>query len=209
MIELIMIRHGMTQGNRERRYLGSTDEVLCQEGILQLEEKKLAYHRRIADVQMIFSSPMKRCLETAEVFFPGKNKQIIDEYRECHFGDFENKNHQELKGNPEYQKFIDSGGREQFPNGESRIQFQNRCLQGFQKMMDQIQLEEISRAVLFLHGGTIMSILSYLPYYGGDIQNQPGDYFDYMCKNGEGYKVYVQIEEGKVQFKKVEQFFDC
>ena len=36
----ILIRHGQTQGNRERRYIGCrTDEPLCPEGIAQLQNR--------------------------------------------------------------------------------------------------------------------------------------------------------------------------
>ena len=32
-----LIRHALTQGNLEGRYIGQTDESLCKEGIEQLE----------------------------------------------------------------------------------------------------------------------------------------------------------------------------
>ena len=41
-MQLFLIRHGMTKGNLEKRYIGCSDEVLCQEGIRQLEEKRNA-----------------------------------------------------------------------------------------------------------------------------------------------------------------------
>ena len=35
----ILIRHGMTRGNMEKRYVGCrTDESLCPEGIAQLKQ---------------------------------------------------------------------------------------------------------------------------------------------------------------------------
>ena len=38
-MELILIRHGITQGNLERRYLGQrNDQSLAREGIRQLED---------------------------------------------------------------------------------------------------------------------------------------------------------------------------
>ena len=35
MKEIILIRHGATAGNLERRYIGRTDEPLCEQGRLQ------------------------------------------------------------------------------------------------------------------------------------------------------------------------------
>ena len=61
----ILIRHGMTEGNKERRYVGCrTDEPLCAEGTARLE--KQAY----PEADRVFVSPMKRCLETATILYP-------------------------------------------------------------------------------------------------------------------------------------------
>ena len=40
MIHLLFIRHGATAGNLEKRYIGSTDEPLCDIGIAQVEALK-------------------------------------------------------------------------------------------------------------------------------------------------------------------------
>ena len=53
------------------------------------------------EVQNIYISPLKRCVQTAEILFPGELVHIIDELAECDFGEFENKNYKELDGNPQ------------------------------------------------------------------------------------------------------------
>ena len=64
----------------------------------------------LSEVQAVYASPMIRCTQTAGILFPGKKLNIIDELAECDFGEFENKNYQELDGNEHYQSWIDSGG---------------------------------------------------------------------------------------------------
>lgn len=45
-IELYLIRHGMTLGNVEHRYIGrQTDEPLSEDGRQQLEKEKTNGHR--------------------------------------------------------------------------------------------------------------------------------------------------------------------
>ena len=66
-MRVYLIRHGQTKGNLEKRYVGSTDESLTREGAKGLLEKRGRY----SPVEMVFASPMKRCLETAEILFPG------------------------------------------------------------------------------------------------------------------------------------------
>lgn len=179
MTEIVLVRHGKTAGNLKGRYIGSrTDEPLCPEGIAELQKKEAVL------VDRIFVSPMKRCLETAELLWPGKLKEqapeIVPDFRECDFGDFENKNYKELDGNPDYQAWIDSGGTLPFPNGESMDAFKRRCQEAFAQIVQQLKGEEEIRAALVVHGGTIMAILE---QYGFP-QKQ---YFDYQVKNGCGY----------------------
>ena len=82
MLKLYLIRHGQTPGNKLSRYIGTTDEPLSDEGREFL--KKLSYPMP----EELFVSPRLRCVETAEIFFPGKQLHIIEELSECNFGEF-------------------------------------------------------------------------------------------------------------------------
>lgn len=190
MAELILIRHGKTAGNLLGRYIGSrTDEPLCDEGREELAGKQLP------EVERLYVSPMKRCVETAEILWPGfdrKKMQKVTDLRECDFGDFENKNYKELSGNGDYQAWIDSNGTLSFPNGESMDAFKSRCLEAFARIVEEVSGAEqewiasgktgIFRAGIVVHGGTIMAILEQYGY-------PKAAYFDYQVKNGCGYRL--------------------
>lgn len=180
-VTLVLIRHGETQANKERRYLGKTDVPLSESG----REKLLRYQRekRYPEVQFLFVSPMKRCMETAQLLYPGLRPTVIPEWEEMDFGRFEYKNYTDLKNNPHYQAWIDSGGVLAFPEGESREQFTGRCERGFERMCDMLRLikrndGEPVRAGVIVHGGTIMALLSGHGEKG---------YFDCQVPNGGGY----------------------
>lgn len=79
--KLILIRHGMTAGNREKRYIGMTDEKLCPIGREALNQEKKRSLYPAAD--LLFSSPLVRCLETAAILYPGQEPLIIEASREC------------------------------------------------------------------------------------------------------------------------------
>ena len=190
MAELILIRHGKPAGNLLGRYIGSrTDEPLCDEGREELAGKQLP------EVERLYVSPMKRCVETAEILWPGfdrKKMQKVTDLRECDFGDFENKNYKELSGNGDYQAWIDSNGTLPFPNGESMDAFKSRCLEAFARIVEGVSGAEqewlasgktgIFRAGIVVHGGTIMAILEQYGY-------PKAAYFDYQVKNGCGYRL--------------------
>lgn len=179
MIKLWLIRHGKTEGNKLARYIGTTDEPLCQEGIEFL--KKMDYPK----VQEIYVSPLRRCVQTAEILFPEKPVHIIEELAECDFGEFENKNYKELSDDPRYQAWIDSNGIMAFPGGESKEECAVRNLEGFQRAVTTCIRENISEAALVVHGGTIMNIMEAyaLP---------KKEFYEWHVGNGCGYLVELE-----------------
>ena len=181
MEKIIFIRHGKTEGNLRKAYIGRTDESLCHEGISELEKK----HYPAADI--IISSPMKRCIETAEIIYPKVPVKIYDDLRECDFGDFEDKNYEQLNGDVNYQAWIDSGGKIPFPNGEAHENFTERCCNAFIKAVSENADDVIAFVV---HGGTVMSVLE---RFG---EPKKG-YYDYMIKNGCGY--VTEYNDGKIR----------
>ena len=176
MLKIWLIRHGMTEGNRYQRYIGVTDEPLCEEGRELLG--KFTYPKP----QAVFVSPLKRCLETAAILFGDPKVRIIDQLAECDFGEFENKNYQELSGDPRYQAWIDSNGILAFPGGESKDECATRNLEGFQRAVSACIREEITEAALVVHGGTIMNIMEQyaLP---------KKEFYEWHVGNGCGYLV--------------------
>ena len=181
MLKIWLIRHGMTEGNRHQRYIGVTDEPLCEEGRELLG--KFTYPKP----QAVFVSPLKRCLETAAILFGDPKVRIIDQLAECDFGEFENKNYQELDGHEHYQSWIDSGGLLPFPGGESREEFKRRNVTGFQKAVNGCLRNGISLAALVVHGGTIMNVME-------EYADEDRSFYDWHVQNGKGYEVEIDPE---------------
>jgi len=184
VLRIYLIRHGKTYGNSLGRYNGTTDEGLCEEGIANLTG------RHYPEAQGVYVSPLKRCIQTANLIYKTQKQQIIEELAECDFGDFENKNHKELADNPDYQKWVDSEGTLPFPGGESQEEFRNRCLKGFQKVVHDCIKKERKSAVIVAHGGTIMSIMD---AYADAEQ----DFYSWHADNGSGYE--VELDEKRWQ----------
>lgn len=182
-MKYILIRHGRTQGNLEGRYIGCrTDEPLCKQGI---DELRAAHYPH---VERVFVSPMKRCMQTAQLLYPNSPLQVVDDLRECDFGDFENLSYKELNGRADYQAWIDSGGESPFPNGESRCAFAARCVLAFDQA---IQSTAKEACAFIVHGGTIMAIME-------AYARPKGSYFDFQVPNGNGF-----VLEGNGQYLKL------
>lgn len=167
---ITLIRHGATASNERKAYIGITDEPLSKIGVSQIKS------RSYPKADIVFSSPLIRCIETANIIYPERKINIIDNLRETDFGIFEGKNYQDLSDNADYQSWIDSGGTASFPGGESREEAVARSIHGFESILH--LSGEAKQISVIAHGGTIMSILSH--YFGGD-------YYSYHIENGEGY----------------------
>lgn len=206
-MKIYLIRHSLTAGNLKKRYIGRTDEELCPEGRKLLEDRLQRGLYPAAD--RIFTSPRKRCVQTAQMLYPGQELTVVDELAECDFGSFENKSYDDLKDTREYQRWLDSGGSADFPGGESREGFAGRTLRGFVKALrlcgygygqrgyGQCAYEKrqhagggqksgpgVFAAAFVVHGGTIMSIMERYAV-------PKGEYYDFQIGNGEGYELIL------------------
>ncbi len=190
-IELLLLRHGATRSNEEDRYLGQTDEPLSEAGEQELLRKKPNLSMKQPD--LLFSGPMTRCRESAQLLFDVQ-PILIPEWTEMDFGDFEGKSYRELSGDPDYQAWIDSGGTLAFPGGESREEFIERSKRGLDRMLTAVSewnktnrpAGDLVRIAAVVHGGTIMALLS---------SQTGGEYFDFQAKCGEGYLLHLSADE--------------
>ncbi|MDS0526565.1 histidine phosphatase family protein [Clostridium sp. SHJSY1] len=181
MIKIILIRHSKTQGNLYKRYIGKTDEELSLEGIEIIKSKEFPA------VQVVYSSPMKRCVETSKLIYKDMNSIIYDDLSECDFGDFENKNYEDLKDDIYYQKWIDSNGTIAFPKGEKHETFKLRCVRAFDEVVDNITESKFNLAAMVVHGGTIMAILEKYSY-------PHKDFYNWQVENCCGYLIEINEE---------------
>lgn len=168
---IYLIRHERTQGNLERRYIGATDQSLCPVGRAALAG------RTMPPVDAVYASPLLRCRETAALLFPQNEARIVENFRECSFGAFENRTYEELKDDPAYRAWLDCGDETPPPGGESRPQQRERSVRAFREIVSQHGAGET--LALVVHGGTIMCLLEAL--------EASHRFYDWQVPNGGGF----------------------
>ncbi len=183
-MEVSFIRHFQTQGNRERRYIGCTDE-----SILMTEISKGQY-KLYPPAEILISSPMLRCRETAELLYKRTPDLVCEKLKETDFGSFEGKNYEELKDDPQYQQWLESNGTMPFPEGESHLEFLKRSREGFEIVVEDLIKKGCNQAVFVVHGGTIMAILS-------GYSDSESEFYDWQIENGNGYRAYLDEDSWK------------
>lgn len=174
-----VLRHGMTDANEKGIYIGKTDLPLSPKGAAEIAAKTDEFY--YPAVHRVYSSPLKRCTETAEIIFPETEIVKVDDMRELDFGDFENKSVEELINNPDYRKWLKGGKDTRTPNGESLGEMTARTYTGLHSIIMDMMNEGITHSALITHSGIISNMLSCfgLPKYSPDILNAPfGEGFD-------------------------------
>ncbi|AKP67955.1 histidine phosphatase family protein [Companilactobacillus ginsenosidimutans] len=109
MVELYVIRHGETDTNKEVRINGrSTDMPLNETGIKQAHE--LAEEIDISKFDYIYTSPMKRALQTAKILNQGVDDELIQDERlyEADYGSWDGVKESELYA--KYPQTFDDNG---------------------------------------------------------------------------------------------------
>lgn len=154
--KIYLIRHAQCEGADLGKYIGHTDAPLSEEGKAELMQMSEDYIYPYP--QVVFSSPLKRCTETASILFPDKDPIIIDGLIECNFGEFENKSAEELAGNEDFSGWLE--GKNGPPFGETSKDFGKRIYTTFEKIADGMMKSGVFEAAIVTHGGVIGAILS-------------------------------------------------
>ncbi len=155
---LLLVRHGETTDNAERRPRGQGHGALNELGLAQAD----AIGRRLARVEFshLYSSDLHRAEQTARAIasLTGHEMRTCTCLRERHFGVWQGQLWSEIKTTyPETWAAYHAGDPDmQMPDGESTRQLQQRSVECLEAIARQNPGEQI---VVVTHGGVINSLL--------------------------------------------------
>ena len=171
--KLNFIRHGMTGGNLFGLYIGATDLSLCEEGKTALEE--LRREQDYPSVHKVYTSPLKRCIETADILYPDRWTEVVDGLKECNFGTFEARRIADLKNDPDYIKWMEDASQAP-PGGESAKEVSERVQAAVEYILNDMMKLKINRAAVITHGGIIAMLMAAYGLPRRDIREWPVDF---------------------------------
>lgn len=163
MARLHLIRHGQTDWNVEKRYQGSQDIPLNERGRLQAEEAKKALSDKA--FAGIYSSDLKRALETAEIISGEQQIVTFAQLRETCYGSLEGKTLIEIEakfGKPQPLDNQTILRNKIVPDMESGIEVINRVLPILELIAKKHQDQDV---LVVTHGGVIRALLVYIANY--------------------------------------------
>ncbi|CDE30075.1 MAG: histidine phosphatase family protein [Ruminococcus sp.] len=180
-----VIRHGRTAANDSGIYIGRTDFPLSDKGAAELSQKQDTYiYPRVARV---YSSPLQRCLETAEILFPDVPIQTVDNLIEMDFGTFEGKSTEELIDRPEFKTWIKGGLECRPPEGESVQEVQLRIFKALREIIQDMMTEDLLHCAVITHSGIISNMLAGFGLPKIDAK-------ELLCEPGEGFDILVTAQ---------------
>jgi len=157
-MNLILIRHGETEWNRIGRCQGVADIALNQNGKKQIKE--LASSLKAESISAVYSSDLKRALETArEIASHHKlTVNVEKDLREMDQGELEGLKFQEIRERYDHvlKEWRESPETLKLPKGESLTELQERALRVFNKILARHSGETV---VTVSHNLTITTLL--------------------------------------------------
>ena len=153
---LILVRHGETLWNAQKRYCGSTDIGLSAKG--KKQARRLKEKLNGVSIHKIYTSCKKRAIQTAKIIFQGAKINNMPDLNEMHFGIFEGLTYGELvKKHPKlYKSWLGNPTEVKIPGAEEIKQFCLRVRESLSLILSRHQNESI---VVITHGGPIRVIL--------------------------------------------------
>ncbi len=150
---LVLLRHGETAWNRERRLMGAADVPLNEAGRQQCA--------RVGEVlagfgiDRIRTSPLSRAAETANIVAQAVAAPIEHDEGlvEVRFGDWQGKTYEEITVDPRFKQYVEDPVEQPTPGGETVVDVQRRGLLS-------LAAARPGERVLFVsHGDLIRSVL--------------------------------------------------
>lgn len=183
--DLYVFRHGETDLNKKKRWQGSgMDFDLNANGISQAEG--LVEKLRDKDLEIIYSSPLKRAFHTAEVVGDALHIPVVveNDLRECFYGTAEGQLIADLQrdvpeivdnwANPDYWDI-------RFPEGESKKEALIRVL----NVLSKLTSEDFKTMGIAIHGGTMAAMLNHWHFEFDKLPNCAA--FHLVYENGEWF----------------------
>lgn len=159
---LDILRHGETELSHTLR--GSTDDALTQKGWQQMQQTiddvlNVIHTHGLASWDVIITSDLQRC----RLFALDLSQQLKcpmfenAKFQEMHFGDWEGQTTAHLyQTQPAaLEKLWMQPTAFTPPHAESMMVFDQRVMSGLKQSIENMQLKQISRALLITHGGVI------------------------------------------------------
>jgi len=150
--KLILIRHGETLWNAQKRYCGSTDIGLSAKG--KKQARRLKEKLNGMGIHKIYTSGRKRAIQTGRIILNGAKIIKVEALREINFGVLEGLTHEEImkRYTDVYEKWLKDPFKNRIPGAEPMSAFKKRAHAAIKKIAS---ISYGKTVAIACHGGVI------------------------------------------------------
>jgi 2,3-bisphosphoglycerate-dependent phosphoglycerate mutase len=135
MLELLLIRHGQTDWNVERRVMGMEPIGINATGRAQMEQ--MAAGLAAVSLDAIIASPAQRTRESADCLVTTSNGLDVtenDAYGEIVYGEWVGRPFRDFDALPAFEQYMYAPSTVQIPGGERLVDTQRRAVEGVERI---------------------------------------------------------------------------
>lgn len=136
---LYLVRHGVTQSNKEKIYVGWGEEKLVEEGVMQAEQ--VGEKMRGWGISGVYASPIKRAIQTAQILnrYVKKELKIEPGLKEIKMGAWEGLSEKEIiaKYPAEHALWLKKPAELKLEGRETLLDVQQRAVRAVNKILEE------------------------------------------------------------------------
>lgn len=158
-MKIYLVRHGETEWNRKKIFQGKGDSPLTDIGMEQAVILGEYMAEKNIEIDEIFSSPLGRAKNTAELIFPQREIILDERIQEMGFGSWEGKNILEIQKHEElnYHNFFHNANlyKNETHGGESFVEVEKRV----ESFLNELISEYKDKTLLIVSHGLLLKVL--------------------------------------------------
>ncbi len=156
---VLLVRHGENEYVAKGKLAGRTPHIhLNERG--QQQAAALAYRMAHVKLNAVYSSPLERCMETAQAVADAQQLSVCPDTAllEVDYGEWQGGVLKELGASPIWKRMQGNPSRFRFPQGETLRTMQNRLVDAIEDIRVRHPRQTVA---VFCHADPIKSILAY------------------------------------------------
>lgn len=157
MLELLLIRHGQTDWNVERKVMGRNPIPLNTTGRAQARD--LAKGLKNIPIHAIYTSPTKRTMQTAQILMKGRDTVPLmqeEGFTEIEYGEWVGHDINQLLPSEQFQAYLKKPSEYAIPGGETVVGAMQRAVAAVEKIRTS---HKGQRVAAFSHADVIRAIV--------------------------------------------------
>lgn len=156
MLEIILVRHGQTDWNRDRRVMGARPIPLNTQG--KREITQMAQLLSDVEFEIIYTSPLMRAFQTSRILSRGRSVKVekVPEIQEIDYGEWVGRTFEDISKEKMFKTYYASPKEAQAPGGEKMTEVIKRGVSFIETLKKK---HKDGRVVVVSHADVIKSIL--------------------------------------------------